>query len=95
MVYILTDKYVINLYEGNDETYSNLKPLTRWRVNRLFKKVIETLYINRCTRLVCDTDSIGYGLKLASYFLSPITIVYDKYQYLSTSEFWSDYVRFK
>lgn len=95
MITILTKTDIISLYLENDEVYKNMNFIDKYRINKRYKKVIESIGNDRFTKMVCDNDSISYGLKLCKYFNKPITLVMDQYQYLSTSEFWRDYVCFK
>ena len=95
MIYLLTDKRIIKLYDGTDAVYKKMNFFQKWRFNRLMKKVVSLIEPSRSLKLVCEEDTISYTLKIAKMFNKPVIIAMDKDQYLSTSEYWSDYVCFK
>lgn len=95
MIYLLLDKEIVELYNGTDEIYENTSPFQRWKLNRWMKRAIKFLPESKTMKLVCGEDSISYSLKIAKLLKRPVIIMKGKDQYLSTSEFWSDYVCFK
>lgn len=95
MIYLLLDKEIVSLYPGTDEVYQSMGRFKRKRLDQLMKKTIRLLPWSRSVKLVCDEDTISYTLKVARLFEKPVIIMKDYDQYLSTSDFWSDYVCFK